>query len=431
MLSAIKGQSLQFMPLEFEKGLAVITEGGKQGVINTLGGVIIPLGYQGVEILSNGLIKIYKDSKDFSGINYLDNWHSSGSIRGIFRLFNNQGQILHPADFNFIGNFEDDLAIVNVGGEYIYTCYDYGEYENEEIRGGKFGIIDCNGYLRAGIDYDSIEKVNVNIFLVKRDDRFFFINERGSVLSEDTYDYAGVFDNGYPRINDRQLDLKFKLPDFLVVKNNDKLGLLDKNANPVFQIKYDDIVYMPGTHNFICYDGSFALYSIQGKLLSKKNFLDIRVLFFDREVIAETISVFDGFDIDKYSEECYCSKYTKYLRLKPSIDENVIGLKLLTENGWVFYDSVNNQLYEKAFQNIFLMQKSTLLVIEKDKYGLVSTRCETILSSKYDEIFIKGINLFRVKKEGEIGEINQNGEIVTPFETGADLDDRVWTLGGY
>jgi len=419
------------MSLDFINGNAIISLEDTQGVINDLGEIIIPLSKCSIELLENGLIKVFQNFETFSGKNYIENWHEAGSKGGVFTLYGHQGKKVNPTNFNFISDFDGCFAIVNIGGSYSFTSFDYGQGFSEEINGGKYGIIDNIGQNLVNVEYDSIIKVNTDIFLAKKNDMYFLMNSKGVEIVKNTFESAKLFSAGYTEINNRSLDFNFTLVDYILVSNNNKFGLLDTKGNEIIPLRFTNIFYLPGTNVFVTENEKYGIYSSEGKEIISPQLTDIRVLFYDDLVAPEVPTLFDFYiDIDEYSDKQYSEKFWKYGILKTKTEPDIIGLKLLSDNGWCFFNTQTKNLFTHSFENIFVMNESYLLVLENNKYGLIDFSGNTILKCNNDGIFIKNDNLFRVKRDSKVGEINMQEDIITPFKSDEDLDDRIWIARG-
>ena len=169
---------------------------GKHGLLNAHGEVILDFEYAGIDRdiytknPAHGLVKA---------------WKASGT--GIVTL---KGETILP--FNY-------KQVYDSPGNYIVLDHD-----------GKFGLIDLSGQVLLPCDYTAIHDVrDADYYVIAKDNKISIITRKGKFLFKDEFDEFDTFPD---------------FTDFILVKQGQKYGLLDRKGKLAYPCIYKHITYM-------------------------------------------------------------------------------------------------------------------------------------------------------------------------------------------
>ena len=164
----------------FQDGFMRVRNDGKTGIIDEKGKLIIPVEYDDISDLKNGLLLAQKENQ----------W-------GMIDL---QNQIIIPFDYDKIRYFNNDLALVNKKNKIGYINiknemviafqYDYnlfGDFNNGLAlvkKDGKFGFINKKNEIIIPLIYENALPFKDKNTIVKKDGKTFFINQKGEKIKQ-------------------------------------------------------------------------------------------------------------------------------------------------------------------------------------------------------------------------------------------------------
>ena len=198
--------------------------------------------------------------------------------------------------------------------------------------------------------------------------------------------------NNKAKNKDYQLEIVYEI-NYMLAKENNKFGVIDKAGNKIVDTLYDEIqIPNPSKAVFICkynYDSEKNEYSV--KVLNEKS---EQILFQYLYIDAIKINV----------EENTASLYEKsVLKYKEKNRYGLINLKgeKITKP---IYDEISGLDY----------QEGLLKVKKNNKYGIININGVSIIKEKYDDIvsdkcFSKEKTGFIVKNNNKYGYISYNG----------------------
>jgi uncharacterized repeat protein (TIGR02543 family) len=171
-----------------DHGLIQVRLGDKWGFYNN-SGVVIPAEFEYVSIDAHGLIRVH-----------------SGQT-GKWGLYNESGTIFVPVEYDFIGEFNEGLALVQ--------------------QDGKYGFINTSGTVAIPLEYDMAGQFSEGLAAVSKDGLWGYINTSGDYILPISleYDFAGEFYRGGAR-----------------VQKDGKWGLINVLGTVVIPLIYDDIL---------------------------------------------------------------------------------------------------------------------------------------------------------------------------------------------
>jgi len=215
--------------MEFENDLAIVKRDGFYGVINTLGDVVIPTGYDYVGI-----------RHDFIRVSLGCVWDEDeyGFVGGKWGVFSEHGQCILPVIYDLI---------YNQGSPYFNV-----------MMNGKWGLIDLMGAVVLDLKYDS----TIAVYKKATSDEVIF---------ETTLDGKKVFwDSDFRTIDLFANDLAYivcngKLCAF--AKEGDKMGLLDRFGNVIIPFEYDEVIFLFDSFFRVKQHGEYGLVDIDGAIV--------------------------------------------------------------------------------------------------------------------------------------------------------------------
>ena len=254
-------------------GRCAYIEESEEGTFGVIGidGIVVPSGkYNGVKLLDNGLIRVSTPNKAWP-------------FNPLYGLLNSHGEEILPLKYTEISSFEKNLAEICIGGE-------YDEYD--EIKDGKWGVVDVTGKIIVDCKYDGItisdgtikvsdnsgelplyglldekgneilpikcssissfvnERAVVRIGAFKADDEFrrdiiggkwSLIDRNGNFIVEEITISSGLID-GIKLLNNGLMIVEYYYKDDINIDlDYINYGLLDENGNELLPIKYSNI----------------------------------------------------------------------------------------------------------------------------------------------------------------------------------------------
>jgi hypothetical protein len=295
----------------FREGLAVVGRDKKIGYITREGEIAIPFEYEGGANFKDGIAGVVKNGKlgyidmegnvviDFIYDNVIDIGHVSDGLIPVelnkkWGYIDVTGAVKIPFEFHRANTFHAGRAYVSNGNGYgfidingdviVPLIYQYTitdpykiiEQRNAFLEGALYSIdysyayigILTETYRWRSLLGDRVNRFANNYALVRRDDKYGFIDPEGNIVVPLEYDDATeiAYGMGYVarKDDDKTEWFRFTLPDFdlvlmeegltpfYVIQNGDtsvrnehtgKIGFLDKNLNYIEFSDYDGIGY--------------------------------------------------------------------------------------------------------------------------------------------------------------------------------------------
>jgi len=249
----------------FYEGVAVVTKGGKQGAVNELGQLIIPVEYEKVELCNEGYIPVKYRGKwgaidingnlvvpvKYDGVSAFKYGHAVVHSNGMAGLVNAQGEVVIPIQFDRDMGVTpyDGYSVVkknnkygvytNKGKEIVYPYYDYiwefTEGVAEVQKYGKRGYIDLSGDEIVPTEFEDVRPfkdglARVMIYEETKDGvvkKFGFYNDKGREV------VPVVYDDAHEHYNE----------GLVGVKKGDSWGFLDTTGKSLNSGGYGEVSY--------------------------------------------------------------------------------------------------------------------------------------------------------------------------------------------
>lgn len=427
-------------------------ENGKFGVINNEGNTVINAEYNEIIVIPNSTRPIFLctyDIDDESGtyktkavnenneeiltgydkIEAIDNfdskqniWYEDNLLRvykdGKYGLINFSGEEILPCEYeeitalksvksNILVKKDGKLGLVNEKGQSIINT-EYKNiltlkegYKNEYIivdENNKYGLISTVGNILIEPKYDNIKYLNsANMFAVKENKNWKVINtDDSSIVLDEKYD-----------------DIIEAKSENIIVKNNDKYGIVSANNEVKIKPQYEDLRFAFSIYYIAKKDGKYGVINLENEEIIAFEYKDIQYIENGGFIIA------DKTDTETVIFDNNLGK--KLSGIISEINTEIGYIKLYTDSEYKYY---NFKLEEKNVSD--LLTSNTLFLSKKDgKYGYVDKAGNVIVEYNYDDATEENSCGFAaIKKDGVWGSINKAGIIVK--EPSVNLDDNLY-----
>ena len=223
---------------DFSEGLACVEVGGKIGFIDKRGKEVIKIKYK--------YWHCYNEVADYTPISNFRCGLACVIIGNKWGYINKKGKVVIPAKYDKAYRFSENRAFVCIGDKYGYIDkkgniigslkYDYTVFDLDFREGcakvykarqtsfdGEFGIINKNGKEIVTIGkYDELGYFSEGRALVKKGEKYGYVNNKGKLVIPLKYDAASDFRE-----------------NLALVQIGNKMGYINKNGKIVIPLKYD------------------------------------------------------------------------------------------------------------------------------------------------------------------------------------------------
>ncbi len=444
----------------FRNGRGIMTLNNKRAVIDKFGNFIVPFtkSIPPLSFYANGLCR-YKDS-----------------ITRKLAYIDTSGNIIIPPKFDKAGNFSNGFAKVEENGK-SYTIdvngkkykteqgafkegYRFQDYKNKIVYedknkkevfdfkyqnhptsiyfieglakvklNGKEGVIDRLGNEIIPPVYDRV-KIDQGYILVKNQNDIWLMSKSGKKLKT----VQETTEKNDTKSTNHSISIGFNVNGFLMTRKDDKIGVINSNADVVLPITFDRI-YLNEYYIIAIVNNKTGVYNFNGELMvpheeqkivskTNKGFIIKRektLVAFDREFNLQC--TIDSIDINypsagtQYPSGVYPYKnkttgklgYLDIINIQNSHaiydDLGFYGNHLIlckNKNKKILYKPISN---EKVHLDFDIIQKvtSNILIVRKERDGPRAALPE-------------GMNSYMMNKDWVYGIMNQDGEIILPIK---------------
>lgn len=391
---------------EFSEGLALVMTNGKKMFINKENKIVIPY---------NKILKDYRlySNKFDNGVIIIQNFEYGENETPKFGLMNKEGKVILTPKYDYIGEFKNKLAVVNLGGN----------WSELGIFGGKFGYINNIGEEVIELKYEQAKKFSDNLGLIKIDGKYGYINNNNKIVIQPQYEMAKSFSEGCALVYKNNQENK-KYPVFIDKRNREIIDCSNyimetffetgeseysefKNGLAYFGIKENDKI----KYGYINKEGKEVIDALYKKVFLFNEYGYAKVVKFNINDEDEDYIIINKNGI-KQTENVYSNVY-----LGTEFDVNNIAKVYNNRNDDIFYAYINLQGdyiwkqrgYDKN-EEVWVKGAKELL----DNIG------------SYKTIYIDSdIDFSTVIKEGKLNYINKNKYVDFNIWDGIILKDLV------
>lgn len=293
------------------------------------------------------------------------------SVNSKYGFMNEDGKVMIRNSFDFVGFFQEGLAIVALND--------------------KYGFINKHGDLQIPCKYESVSDFNNGLSIVELKGKMGMIDRNGRFLFECVYDDLGVFSEG-----------------MVYASQNNKYGYYDVNGEEVISHKFDD------AYDF--HDG-IANVENEGKqsIINKDGAYEIPLAYSEVKLYYDTLYTFeeDGFyGIMNHKVQLFVEPiYT-------AISAVHNGLAIASIQGRVVYlDTLGTMVIDDGYEpypNYILKGEfieGVSIASKKGQYGRINLKDEIVTEFKFENIGM-GIGHFPGQKEGLWGVFDSKGKVM-------------------
>lgn len=311
---------------DFKDGIAIIKSGGKYGVINTEGKIVLDCSNLMIERIGD-LLKVKKDQnfglvdKDgkvvadyiYQTIDKMDD--DLYKVRkGDYGLINKDGKEIVPCNFLYIGEVSEGIITMKASDKFIYVTKEgklitkKGYKNASDFSDGMAGVetfennnifIDTTGKeMVPEVEISIANKFSEGLARVsigkKENERYGFIDKTGKVVIDLIYENCEKFFNGLAKVKKDgksgyintngefyEYDQMEEKNGKFIVKKDGKYGLLDKDKNVILNTEYQSIYSTDVGLISVKKDGEYELLNENGKTTTGKKYLSVN-LFSER-----------------------------------------------------------------------------------------------------------------------------------------------------
>lgn len=277
--------------------------------------------------------------------------------------------------------------------------------------GDKWGAIDIRGNQIIPFVYDSLSKNYFNKIIASKDGKKGIIDTKNNIVVPFVYDDIGSWEKFFEKepgfLQEALLD------SFLVVKQANKYGAINKEGHEILSCEYDKIIKEDDFLKIT--KGNKCIYAKEdsGEIISENT---LETLIKDQE----TMSV-DDIDLE-YDPFVIISQYESELNnIIDKTEKDICLIDLLgnrlklveLKKKYGIMNDKNNIIIPIEYDDIYT--KHHFLITKKNnKHGLLTDKAERITDDIYDEIDITNTKYIIVKNNNLYGVINDRGEIILP-----------------
>ena len=314
-----------------------------------------------------------------------------------------QNYLTEKLDLIFNSGIGENINVDAITKDYLELVLDYSYISTSEgytlvKKNDKYNFIDMTGKLISSEWYDKAFSFCEGYAEVRKNDKYNFIDKTGKLISSEWYDDISIFWEGYAKVkkNDKYnfIDRTGKLisgewyedissfcEGYAEVRKNNKYNFIDRTSKSISSEWYDDIssfregyakVQSNNKHNFI---------DKMGNLLLKEwpNY-QIAADFHEGYALVENDNKYNF--IDKTGNLLF-EKWLNY-QLVESFHEGYALVK--NNNKYNFIDKTGNLLFIEwpNYQFVDSFHEGYAVVIENSKYNFIDKTGNLLLKDWYD-----------------------------------------------
>jgi hypothetical protein len=384
--------------------------GYKRGYIDLYSSIRIPIIYENVHYLGNGLIRVSTNNK--SGI--LDTLNNMILPMEYAFIYIEENYLLGRKDtsfeiFDFNGKKKSDIKFVNIlkfrNSKAVVTLENHSSI-----------VIDSelNVIMNSNHEYEYQRVLENDLYLVKdkKTSRLGVINSLYEILVECLYDE--IIQKG----------------NYFIVEKEDKKGVISDKNSELKPFIYDEIFYSY-LDDAVGYEEGIG----ENHIVAKNKLYGVVNPFIQEDIIPFKYKSIRGVNNEFYITRDANNKFGIF---------DVKGNKIL-DNEYEFYNLFKNSLFASHDKGCFIISikdnkafftevnvdrfvpfKNTIPFLEtcfyqifekNNKFGVVNIRNEVVIPNEYEEVInIYNSQEFIVKKNGKYGIVNTNNEVVLDFQ---------------
>ncbi len=364
-----------------------LINGGKAGLIDKNGNVIVPCKYEYMES-NDSTSEVFIVGKDCEYATAYDEFleeNVSYAYPNKLGLIDKTGKELLAMKYDYIGQFYNGLSVVNLGGK----------DEDGALIGG-WGVVNEKGKFVFPCEYDDVNLLENGLISLTKGEYFAFANKNGKILSPFKYHELGLEVDGLIFVNCGGV---FNDGSFLT----SMWGIIDENGKEIAKCEYTNLKYLSHDVLVVRKNDTFTFINRKGEQIDQEYaaFFDVAKSNPDIEIynINENLASLTDYSkmklgiMDKNGKMVKTFKYPPQ-KLCACLDNGTISIQ---KNGKVgLLDGNGEELIPCIYDDIIDPYKGVAEVVRHGKHGMYDLeKKEEILPCKYipevyftDKIFI-------------------------------------------
>lgn len=264
------------------------------------------------------------------------------------------------------------------------------QYYNDNEKYNKVEIYNKKNNKIIGV-YDNVIEFSEDLVLVRIDNKWGLIDKKGKEIIAPKYD-----------------SITYTIEDkYVLVEINNKWGIIDKKGKEIVTPKYESVRNVSEGMAVVEMNDKCGVIDISGKEIVIPKYDSIASY---REGMA-SVKIDNKFGfIDIAGKEIVTPKYDEVYGF-------IEGMSGVEENGkWGFIDKTGEEIVIPKYDSVNPFTEGMAFVEENDKYGFIDLTGREIVSPKYDFVSYFSEGMARVKKNGKYGFIDKTGEEIIPLK---------------
>ena len=394
--------------LPFENGLAWASAGGRWGLVDGFGNIVVPIEYDAFD-------------------NYRDYiWYGQRLIilkrEGSWGIIDINRNIIIPFEYEAVYGIGEGIITVRKDGKVGFIDMNNNvlippKYDNAGIfaggavwvqLGARFGAVNIYDEIVVSIRYTEFVHHNAETFVMKDQNRYVVFDIEGFWTTFYDYDFAQVSPCG-----------------LIIVEQNGRAGVIDSRGNTILPIVYDEIFDIRNDLIFAVRNGMATVLNRWGDNVIPNVFDDA---FYSNGLIYVSQLGRVGV-MDTLGRPVIPIRYDLIMEFGPN--ENVTWfMRSWEENRWGIIDRFGNIIMEPRYYNVRGFSEGLAMVNFGDYWGYVNERGQGVISDQFDQIpgmgqFARNVAL--VSQDGLYGFIDRAGSFLTPvlFEAAHEFGQNI------
>ena len=311
----------------------------------------------------------------------------------------------------------------------IEQITDYKYFVSKSNQNQKYGVIDTTGNVIIQEQYESIQIPNPS------KDVFICVNQDGTKAynssAQEIYSEFGEIEA--LQLKNVSTDLIYE-KSVLKYKSNDKYGLIsvdgEKITEPIYE-EIDTLQYKEG-ELLVKQNGKYGVINNKGHILVNIEYDQIQAdTFYDETNLYR----YDGYIVSNTTEEGYRYGYVSYngkkildtvyndLKRLSEVGNRDEAYLLVAENGRYGVFKNDTQILENEYQSISFDANNEVFVVQKGKkYGINDISGKQVLDCKFEQIDVKGRNLYAKTEQNTVEVYTSQGELTNISEDTIFID---------
>ena len=413
LLILLNGCSLNIIPNDlFSEGLLAVEKDGRYGYINTSGKKVIDYyfdeayafngryaiivrneGYNFID--KNGLTQLEDDVEYL----YFDDetgnlWFVKDELLGMMKT---NGDIIIEAKY--------ELEVSEVSSYALETFTYFSEGLARVAKNGKLGYINEKGNVVIDFTYDDSGHFSEGFaYYMNAAEKYGYINKKGDIVINANWDYAEDF-NQHKQAIVANVDIEFDYTYALIDDEGEQiLGGLDdiENHEDLYIIIKDNICSIINTKGKTVNEGTYHDYFEVG------DFIMLAVL--DEEEVATAITVFDvkgKLYYEMTEDEVKGDELSNLFA-----DGDKFYLLLIPETGKTLSLKLKSKSFTFEADNVTSVSGDFVIAKRNDEYGVRNFKDVMIVDYLYTYIGYFDDGYFLVREDGKYGILNSKGKTI-------------------